>query len=178
VSAVTLRKAQAEHPIAALQTEYSLWTRNPEIAVLQACQDLGVAFVSFSPLARKFLCNDLHGTADLLPTDWRHTSPRFNAEHYPHNLALLSAYVQITNELGCTPAQLALAWVLHQAPHIVTIPGTARTDHLKDNMAALNIQLSPEVLARLNQTINQHNVVGNRYNALASSEVDTEVFGA
>ena len=81
-------------------------------------------------------------------------------------------------ELGCTPAQLALAWVLHQAPHIVTIPGTSRVDHLKDNMAALTIQLSPEVLVRLNQTINQHNVVGNRYNAQASSEVDTEVFGA
>ena len=176
VSATTLRKAHAEHPIAALQTEYSLWTRNPEIAVLKACADLGVAFVSFSPLARKFLCNDLHGTADLLPTDWRHTSPRFNAEHYPHNLALLGAYVQIAHELGCTPAQLALAWVLHQAPHIVTIPGTSRVDHLKDNMAALTIQLSPEVLVRLNQTINQHNVVGNRYNALASSEVDTEVF--
>ena len=176
VSAVTLRKAHREHPIAALQTEYSLWTRNPEIAVLQACQDLGVAFVSFSPLARKFLCNDLHGTADLLPTDWRHTSPRFNAEHYPRNLQLLHDYVQIAQELGCTPAQLAIAWVLHQAPHIVTIPGTSRIDHLKDNMAALNIQLSPEVLARLNQTINQHNVVGNRYNAQASSEVDTEVF--
>jgi aryl-alcohol dehydrogenase-like predicted oxidoreductase len=176
VSAVTLRKAHREHPIAALQTEYSLWTRNPEIAVLQACQDLGVAFVSFSPLARKFLCNDLHGTADFLPTDWRNTSTRFNAEHYPHNLALLGAYVQIANELGCTPAQLALAWVLHQAPHIVTIPGTSRIDHLKDNMAALNLQLSPEVLTRLNQTINQDKVSGQRYNAQASSEVDTEVF--
>ena len=176
VSAATLRKAHAEHPITALQTEYSLWTRNPEIAVLEACRELGVAFVSFSPLARKFLCNDLHETTGLLPTDWRHTSPRFNAEHYPRNLQLLHDYVQIAQELGCTPAQLALAWVLHQAPHIVTIPGTSRIDHLKDNMAALNIQLSPEVLTRLNQTINQHNVVGNRYNAQASSEVDTEVF--
>jgi aryl-alcohol dehydrogenase-like predicted oxidoreductase len=176
VSAVTLRKAHREHPIAALQTEYSLWTRNPEIAVLQACQDLGVAFVSFSPLARKFLCNDLHDIGSLSTTDWRHTSPRFNAEHYPRNLQLLHDYVQIAQELGCTPAQLAIAWVLHQAPHIVTIPGTSRLDHLKDNMAALNVQLSPEVLARLNQTINQHNVVGNRYNAQASSEVDTEVF--
>jgi aryl-alcohol dehydrogenase-like predicted oxidoreductase len=137
-----------------------------------------VAFVSFSPLARKFLCNDLRDTAHLLSTDWRHTSPRFNAEHYPHNLSLLDAFVQIAHELGCTPAQLALAWVLNQAPHIVTIPGTSRVDHLKDNMAALTIQLSPEVLVRLNQTINQHNVRGNRYNELASSEVDTEVFGA
>ena len=176
VSADTLRKAHREHPIAALQSEYSLWTRNPEIAVLKACVGLGVAFVSFSPLARKFLCNDLHDIGSLSPTDWRHTSPRFNAEHYPRNLQLLHDYVQIAQELGCTPAQLAIAWVLHQAPHIVTIPGTSRIDHLKDNMAALNIHLSPEVLAQLNQTINQHNVVGNRYNAQASSEVDTEIF--
>ena len=176
VSATTLRKAHAEHPIAALQTEYSLWTRNPEIAVLQACQDLGVAFVSFSPLARKFLCNDLHGTADLLPTDWRHTSPRFNAEHYPRNLQLLHDYVQIAQELACTPAQLAIAWVLHQAPHIVTIPGTSSIAHLKDNMGALKVSLSSDVLQRLNSAINQHNVRGNRYNEQASSEVDTEVF--
>ena len=176
VSATTLRKAHAEHPIAALQTEYSLWTRNPEISVLQACQDLGVAFVSFSPLARKFLCNDLHGTADLLPTDWRHTSPRFNAEHYPRNLQLLHDYVQIAQELACTPAQLAIAWVLHQAPHIVTIPGTSSIAHLKDNMGALKVSLSSDVLQRLNSAINQHNVRGNRYNEQASSEVDTEVF--
>jgi aryl-alcohol dehydrogenase-like predicted oxidoreductase len=176
VSSATLRKAHAEHPIAALQTEYSLWTRNPEISVLQACKDLGVAFVSFSPLARQFLCADLKDTSGLIPTDWRHSSPRFNAENYPHNVQLLKAYTDIAHEVGCTPAQLALAWVLHQAPHIVTIPGTSRIDHLKDNMAALNVHLSPEVLARLNQTINQHNVVGNRYNAQASSEVDTEIF--
>ena len=178
VSSQTLRKAHAVHPIAALQTEYSLWTRNPEIAVLDTCRELGVAFVAFSPLARKFLCADLRDTQTLLPNDWRQTSPRFNAENYPINLRLLDGYVGIAQELGCSPAQLALAWVLHQAPHIVTIPGTSRIDHLKDNMGALNIQLSPEVLVRLNQTINQHNVVGNRYNAQASSEVDTEVFGA
>ena len=176
VSAATLRKAHAEHPITALQTEYSLWTRNPEIAVLEACRELGVAFVSFSPLARKFLCNDLHETTGLLPTDWRHTSPRFNAEHYPRNLQLLNSYQQIANEVGCTPAQLALAWVLAQAPHIVTIPGTASIDHLKDNMGASRVQLSQAVLARLNETINQHTVSGERYNAQASSEVDTEVF--
>lgn len=176
VSADTLRKAHREHPIAALQTEYSLWTRNPEIAVLKACADLGVAFVSFSPLARKFLCNDLHDIGSLSPTDWRHTSPRFNAEHYPRNLQLLHDYVQIAQEIGCTPAQLAIAWVLHQAPHIVTIPGTSRIDHLKENMGALNLQLSKEVLMRLNQTINQDKVSGQRYNAQASSEVDTEVF--
>ena len=176
VSAHTLRKAHAVHPITALQTEYSLWTRNPEIAVLDACRELGVAFVSFSPLARKFLCADLLDTAGLLPTDWRHTSPRFHAPHYAHNVKLLDGYVAVARELSCTPAQLALAWVLHQAPHIVTIPGTSRIDHLKENMGALNLVLTPEVLYRLNQTINQHTVSGNRYNDIASSEVDTEVF--
>ena len=176
VSAVTLRKAHAVHPITALQTEYSLWTRNPEIAVLEACRELGVAFVSFSPLARKFLCADLIDTSSLLPTDWRHTSPRFNAENYPHNLQLLNTYQQIAQDVACTPAQLAIAWVLHQAPHIVTIPGTSRIDPLKDNMGALNIRLSADILQRLDQAINAHNVKGNRYNDVASSEVDTEVF--
>lgn len=176
VSAQTLRKAHAEHPIAALQTEYSLWTRNPEIAVLKACEELGVAFVAFSPLARQFLCNVLHDTSALLPTDWRHTSPRFNAEHYPRNVQLLKTYAAIAQELSCTPAQLALAWVLHQAPHIITIPGTSRIEHLRENMQALDISLSADVLSRLNQTINQDKVSGERYNAQASSEVDTETF--
>ena len=176
VSAQTLRKAHAVHPITALQTEYSLWTRNPEIAVLDACRELGVTFVSFSPLARKFLCGDLKDTSALLPTDWRHTSPRFHAEHYAKNLQLLDHYLAIARDVACTPAQLALAWVLHQAPHIVTIPGTSRIAHLKDNMGALTVELSSETLARLDQAINQHNVSGNRYNELASSEVDTEVF--
>ncbi|MEY2790996.1 MAG: hypothetical protein RL295_1160 [Pseudomonadota bacterium] len=176
VSAQTLRKAHAVHPITALQTEYSLWTRNPEIAVLDACRELGITFVSFSPLARKFLCGDLKDTSALLPTDWRHTSPRFHAEHYAKNLQLLDHYLAIARDVACTPAQLALAWVLHQAPHIVTIPGTSRIAHLKDNMGALTIELSSETLARLDKAINQHNVSGNRYNELASSEVDTEVF--
>ena len=176
VSSNTLRKAHAVHPITALQTEYSLWTRNLEIAVLDACRELGVTFVSFSPLARKFLCADLADTTQLLPTDWRHTSPRFHAEHYAKNLQLLDNYLEISRDVGCTPAQLALAWVLHQAPHIVTIPGTSRIDHLKDNMGALNVKLSPDILVRLDQAINQANVSGNRYNELASSEVDTEVF--
>lgn len=176
VSTQTLRKAHAVHPITALQTEYSLWTRNPEIAVLDACRELGVTFVSFSPLARKFLCADLRDTTQLLPTDWRHTSPRFHAEHYAKNLQLLDNYLEIARDVGYTPAQLALAWVLHQAPHIVTIPGTSRIDHLKDNMGALNVKLSPGVLVRLDQAINQHNVSGNRYNETASNEVDTEGF--
>jgi aryl-alcohol dehydrogenase-like predicted oxidoreductase len=176
VSTLTLRKAHAVHPITALQTEYSLWTRNPEISVLDACRELGVTFVSFSPLARKFLCADLPDTKQLLPSDWRHTSPRFHAEHYAKNLQLLDNYLEIAQDVGCTPAQLALAWVLHQAPHIVSIPGTSRADHLRENMGALNVKLSPDMLVRLDQAINQGNVSGNRYNELASSEVDTEVF--
>ena len=176
VSAQTLRKAHAVHPISALQTEYSLWTRSPEIAVLDVCRELGITFVSFSPLARKFLCVDLKDTSALLPTDWRHTSPRFHAEHYAKNLQLLHHYLAIARDVACTPAQLALAWVLHQAPHIVTIPGTSRIAHLKDNMGALTIELSPETLERLDQAINHHNVSGDRYNELASREVDTEVF--
>jgi len=176
VSTSTLRKAHAVHPITALQTEYSLWTRNPEIAVLDACRELGISFVSFSPLARKFLCADLSDTSQLLPTDWRHTSPRFHTQNYANNLKLLDAYLDIAHDVGCTPAQLALAWVLHQAPHIVTIPGTSRIDHLKDNMGALEVKLSDEMLLRLDKAINHSNVAGNRYNELANSEVDTEVF--
>jgi aryl-alcohol dehydrogenase-like predicted oxidoreductase len=137
---------------------------------------LGVAFVAFSPLARKFLCNDLHDIGSLSANDWRHTSPRFHAEHYLRNLQLLQDHVQIAQGLGCTPGQLAIAWVLHQAPHIITIPGTSRVAHLKENMAASRIHLSADVLARLNQAINQDKVSGNRYNAQASSEVDTENF--
>jgi aryl-alcohol dehydrogenase-like predicted oxidoreductase len=122
------------------------------------------------------LCGDLLDISSLLPTDWRHTSPRFNAENYPKNLQLLDTYKQIARDIGCTPSQLAIAWVLHQAPHIVTIPGTSRIDHLKDNMGALDISLSPDLLARLDQCINQHNVAGNRYNEAVTKEVDTESF--
>ena len=176
VSAVTLRKAFAVHPIAALQTEYSLWTRNPEIAVLDACRDLGVAFVSFSPLARKYLCADLRDISSLAPNDWRHTSPRFHADNYAKNLHLLDSYLEIARDVGCSPAQLAISWVLHQAPHIVTIPGTSRVDHLKDNMGALTVNLSPDILKRLDTAINQNNVSGNRYNEAVTLEVDTESF--
>ena len=112
----------------------------------------------------------------LAPADWRHTSPRFHADNYAKNLQLLDAYLEIARDVGCTPAQLALAWVLQQAPHIVTIPGTSRTDHLKDNMGALDIKLSPDILARLDQAINQDNVSGNRYNEAVTKEVDTESF--
>jgi aryl-alcohol dehydrogenase-like predicted oxidoreductase len=176
VSAATLRKAHAEHPIAAVQTEYSLWTRNPEIAVLQACKELGVAFVAFSPVARGFLCDALPDASRLDAKDIRRGMPRFQAPHYDVNLRLLPGYLQIAKDLGCTPAQLALAWLLHRAPHIIPIPGTTSVDHLHEDLAAADIQLSVADMARLEAHINQATVAGARYNAQGESEVDTEVF--
>jgi aryl-alcohol dehydrogenase-like predicted oxidoreductase len=176
VSAVTLRKAHTVHPIAAVQTEYSLWTRNPEIAVLDACRELGAAFVAFSPVARGFLCGTLTDVGTLDAKDIRRGMPRFAPEHYAANLKLLPGYRAIADEAGCTPAQLALAWLLHKAPHIIPIPGTTNLAHLKDDLGAVSVKLNADVLARLEALINQSTVVGNRYNAQANSEVDTEAF--
>ncbi|TDQ44757.1 aldo/keto reductase [Tepidicella xavieri] len=173
VSAATLRRAHAVHPIAALQTEYSLWTRNPEIAVLQACRELGVSFVAFSPLGRGFLCGPLDIDA-FDAKDIRRTMPRFTPAHYPHNAGLLPAYLAVAQEVGCSPAQLALAWLLHQGPDILPIPGTTHVEHLRDNIAAADLSLSPEVLERLDAVMNDRLVSGNRYNEQARREVDTE----
>lgn len=175
VSATTLRKAHAVHPIAAVQTEYSLWTRNPEIAVLQACRELGVTFVAFSPVARGFLCGPLDPNA-LDPKDIRRTMPRFAPDHYAANLKLLPPYLAIAQEVGCTPAQLAIAWLLHQGNDILPIPGTAREDHLLDNLGADGVKLGADVLRRLDELINQRTVSGDRYSDQANREVDTEVF--
>jgi aryl-alcohol dehydrogenase-like predicted oxidoreductase len=175
VSATTLRKAHAEHPIAALQTEYSLWSRNAEIAVLQACRELGVSFVAFSPVARGFLCGPLDVHA-FDAKDIRRSMPRFAPDNYARNTALLPAYNAIAAELGCTPSQLAIAWLLHQGDDILPIPGTTSVDHLMDDIGAADVTLSADVIARLNALINQHTVHGDRYNAQANSEVDTEVF--
>jgi aryl-alcohol dehydrogenase-like predicted oxidoreductase len=176
VSATTLRKAHAVHPIAAVQTEYSLWTRNPEIAVLDACRELGAAFVAFSPVARGFLCGALTDVGTLDAKDIRRGMPRFSPENYAANLTLLPGYTAIANEVGCTPAQLALAWLLHKAPHIIPIPGTTSVAHLKDDLGAVAIHLGADVMARLEALINQQTVVGSRYNAQANSEVDTETY--
>ena len=178
VSAATLRRAHAAHPISALQTEYSLWTRNPEIAVLAACRELGVSFVAFSPMARGFLCDALHDVSTLNAKDIRRAMPRFAPEHYAPNLTLLPAYKKIAVDAGCTPAQLALAWLLHQGEDILPIPGTTRVEHLREDVAAAQIRLSDEVLARLDALINQHTISGNRYSEQNSREVDTETFGA
>ncbi|RJP63455.1 MAG: aldo/keto reductase [Comamonadaceae bacterium] len=175
VSAATLRKAHAVHPITALQTEYSLWTRNPEIAVLQACRELGVAFVAFSPVARGFLCGEID-VAALDAKDIRRSMPRFAPDHYAANLKLLAPFQAIAREVGCSPAQLAIAWLLHQGQDILPIPGTAREDHLRDNLGASDVKLDAATLAKLDALINQQTVSGNRYNEQSNREVDTEAF--
>ncbi len=177
VSASTLRKAHAVHPIAAMQTEYSLWTRNPEIAVLQACRELGAAFVAFSPLARGFLCGAPLDIAGFEPKDIRRGMPRFTSDHFAANQKLLPSYEALAQEAGCSPAQLALAWLLHQGEDIIPIPGTSSVAHLLDDLAAVDVKLDAGLLARLDALINQNTVAGNRYNAQVNSEVDTEVFG-
>jgi len=176
VSAATLRRAHAEHPIAALQTEYSLWTRNPEIAVLDACKELGIAFVAFSPVARGFLCNTLTEVDTLAPMDIRRSMPRFAPDHYATNRRLLPAYLQVAQDVGCTPAQLAIAWLLHRGEHIIPIPGTTSLSHLAEDLEAASVTLNAATMARLDALINQHSVVGSRYNAQSNSEVDTENF--
>jgi aryl-alcohol dehydrogenase-like predicted oxidoreductase len=176
VSAATLRRAHAVHPIAAVQTEYSLWTRNPEIAVLDACRELGAAFVAFSPVARGFLCDSPLDLAALDAKDIRRSMPRFEPANYAANLGLMPAYLALAHEAGCSPAQLALAWLLHQAPHIVPIPGTTSLDHLADDLGASHVTLTPDLLARLGGLINQQTVHGARYGAQSAGEVDTESF--
>jgi aryl-alcohol dehydrogenase-like predicted oxidoreductase len=178
VSAATLRKAHAVHPIAAVQTEYSLWTRNPEIAVLDACRDMGAAFVAFSPVARGFLCDALHDVRSLDAKDIRRSMPRFSPENYAANLELLPPFRALAVEAGCTPAQLALAWLLHKSPHVVPIPGTTWVEHLREDLAAADVRLAPELLVRLEALINEKTVKGARYSAQSAGEVDTEEFPA
>lgn len=178
VSASTLRRAHAVHPITALQTEYSLWTREPEIAVLQACRELGVAFVAFSPVARGFLADAVHDVQVFAPGDIRRAMPRFAPEPHAANLRLLSAYRELAREAACTPAQLALAWLLAQGPDILPIPGTSRIEHLRDNLGAADLKLSADVLARADRLINHKTVAGPRYAAQSQLEVDTETFAA
>jgi aryl-alcohol dehydrogenase-like predicted oxidoreductase len=176
VSASTLKKAHAVHPIAAVQTEYSLWTRNAEIAVLDACREIGAAFVAFSPVARGFLTRTPPDVATLDAKDIRRSMPRFDPEPYAANLRLLPAYEAIATEMGCTPAQLALAWLLARGEHVIPIPGTSKIEHLRDNLGAAAVVLTPEVVNRLDALINPHTVSGERYGAQSSVEVDTETF--
>lgn len=174
VSAATLRRAHAVHPIAALQTEYSPWTRNPEVAVLEACRELGVTFVAFSPVGRGFLAGGVRDAAALDPGDFRVGMPRFQGEAFQRNLALLSAFEAIAREAGCTPAQLCLAWLLHKDPTLVPIPGTTSPDHMREDMAASAVSLSPEIVQAVDATVNADTVAGLRYAEAMQASVDTE----
>ena len=176
VSAATLRRAHAVHPIAAVQTEYSLWTRNPEIAVLDACREIGAAFVAFSPLARGYLGGELRDVTTLDAKDLRRSMPRFEPSNYAANLQRLAGFEALAAERGCTPAQLALAWVLARGEHVVAIPGTTKIAHLRDNAGAADVELDAATMARLDMLINRHTIVGNRYDAAAQAGVDTEEF--
>ena len=174
VSAATIRKAHKEHPVTAVQTEYSLWTRNPEIAVLDACRELGIAFVAFSPVARGFLCDAVHDVDGFDAKDIRRSMPRFEPANYARNLELLPPYKALAREAGCTPAQLALAWLLHKGGDILPIPGTTSVGHLREDLGAGDVSLSPQLVARLEALFNPQAVHGNRYSEQSRREVDTE----
>ena len=177
VSVATLRRAHAQHPLAAVQSEYSLWSRNPELGVLDACRTLGIAFVAFSPLGRGFLAGKLSDPATELPAkDLRVGMPRFQPAHWPANLALLAGYRALAAEAGCTPAQLALAWLLHKAPHVVPLPGTTSVAHLEEDLGASALRLEPALCARLEAHVNQHTVSGARYPDAVLAEGDAEEF--
>ncbi|WP_144326348.1 aldo/keto reductase [Tepidimonas aquatica] len=176
VSAATLRRAHAVHPIAAVQSEYSLWTRNPEIAVLDACRELGVAFVAFSPLGRGVFTSTPPDPQALHAQDIRRAMPRFAPEHWPRNLALRTRLVALAEQVGCTPAQLALAWVLARGQHVHALPGTTRVAHLLEDLGALHVQPGAAVLAELDAIFVPGAPSGARYNAQGEEEVDTERF--
>ena len=178
VSAATLRRAHAVHPVAALQNEYSLWTRNAELGTLQACRELGVAFVAFSPVARAFLTGALRDVSTLDAKDIRRAMPRFEPAAFARNLGLLEGLAGLAREAGCTMSQLALAWLLHRGPHVIPIPGTTSTAHLAENLDAAGVSLSPDLVSRLDALINDRTVVGPRYSAASQREIDTEQFPA
>ncbi|TGE06088.1 aldo/keto reductase [Hymenobacter fodinae] len=162
-AADTIRRAQAVHPITALQTEYSLWSRDPEDELLQTCQELGIGFVAYSPLGRGFLTGQIQRFEDLAEDDYRRHTPRFQGENFQKNLDLVARIREMAEEKGVTPGQLALAWVLAQGEHIVPIPGTKRVPYLEENVGAAEIQLSLDDLARIDQIAPQQAAAGLRY---------------
>lgn len=176
VSADTIARAHAEHPIAALQSEYSLWTRNPEIAALKACRERGIPLVAFSPIARAFLSGELESMEQMADSDIRRNMPRFHEPNWSKNLSLLGRYREIAADLGCSMAQLALAWCLAKGDDIIPIPGTKNIDHVAENFAAMDIELSDSIVAELDTLINEHTVSGHRYPEGQRAEIDSEEF--
>jgi len=159
----TIRRAHAVHPIAALQSEYSLWTRDPDAELLALCAELGISFVAYSPLGRGFLTGEIRRLDDLAPDDWRRRNPRFQGENFDRNLELVDAIEQFARERGVSAAQLALAWVLARGPGIIPIPGTRRIERLEENAAAAEIRLTPAELARLDAIAPPGVAAGARY---------------
>lgn len=174
VSADTLRRAHAVHPVAAVQTEYSLWTRNPEVALLDSCRELGVALVAFSPLGRGFLAGAVTDPEALPEKDIRRNMPRFQAPHFASNRDLLPRFEALAQDAGCSSAQLALAWLLARDPCVLPIPGTRSRTRLRENIAAAGLELPPSVLVAADALINPATVSGPRYPPATQLEIDTE----
>jgi aryl-alcohol dehydrogenase-like predicted oxidoreductase len=161
--AFTLRRANTVHPISALQTEYSAWTRDPEDQILETCRELGIVFVAYSPLGRGFLTGRFKRPEDLGKDDFRSNNPRFQGENFRKNLLLVDRIRAIAREKGCTPGQLALAWVLAQGDDIVPIPGTKQRKYLEENAGALEVRLTREDLERMNRDLPPGAAAGTRY---------------
>ena len=159
----TLRRAHAVHPITALQTEYSLWSRDPEDAILPVCRELGIGFVAYSPLGRGFLTGRIRRLEDLEEDDYRRQSPRFQGENFQRNLDLVKLIEEMASQKGCRPSQLALAWVLEQGEDIVPIPGTKRRGYLEENAKSLHVQLTSEDVRRLQEIAPRDVAAGLRY---------------
>ena len=159
----TIRRAHKVHSIAALQSEYSLWSRDPEDGILDVCRELGIGFVAYSPLGRGFLTGQIKSFDDLAPDDYRRNSPRFQGENFDKNIELVRRIEEIAAEKGCTPAQLALAWVLAQGEDVVPIPGTKRRKYLEENVGALGVEITPEELKRIDEIAPKGVAAGTRY---------------
>ncbi len=175
VSAETLSRAHREHPITALQSEYSLWSRNAELGTLQRCAELGIAYVAFSPLGRGFLGGILDA-ATLGEKDVRSAMPRFSAENYARNLRLLAPMREIAEQADCSLATLAIAWVLHQGEHVIALPGTTQRKHLDEDLQGAQVKLSGEQLEALDRLFQPSAVSGHRYALQGQKEVDTEEY--
>ena len=160
----TLKRAVKVHPITALQSEYSLWTRDPEDRVLQTCRELGIGLVAYSPLGRGFLTGQIKRFEDFAPDDYRRNSPRFQGENFQKNLDLVKKVEEIARQKNCTPSQLALAWVLAQGDDIVPIPGTKRVKYLEENVGAISVQLTADDLAQIEKILPKGAAAGERYN--------------
>ncbi|NUU32621.1 aldo/keto reductase [Arthrobacter sp. C9C5] len=170
-SADTVRRAHAVHPITALQTEYSLWEREPETKIFPVLAELGIGFVPYSPLGRGFLTGQLRSEEDFAEDDFRRHSPRFQGENFTRNLELVDRVTELATEKGCTPAQLALAWLLAQGEHIVPIPGTKKRERLRENLGAVDVELSASDLARLDELAPAGVAAGARYPHMDSIDV-------